>query len=120
MLPLPASFASPDRSALAVDVGLQPRPPHLVQKRQSPLPLFAPLACSNPSIITHDVGLQVHLPDLVQQRQGPLPLVALLARTYSSIATIMSGSNFSSHISLSSARARCHWLPFSNALIPAL
>ena len=30
------------------------------------------------------------------------------------------GSSFASHISLSSAKARCHCLPLSHALIPAL
>eukprot|EP00959_Pyramimonas_sp_CCMP1952_P373683 7825866-Pyramimonas_sp.AAC.1 len=31
-----------------------------------------------------------------------------------------SGSSFASHISLSSARPRCHCAPFPHALIPAL
>ena len=48
--------------------------------------------------------------------------MALLARALPGIVGEMMklGSNFASHISLSSAKARCHWSPLLHALIPAL
>ncbi|CAK0898215.1 unnamed protein product [Prorocentrum cordatum] len=51
-----------------------------------------------------------------------LPLLGVSARADpSAVAAWMTvGSSFASHISLSSARARCHCLPFAHALIPAL
>ncbi|CAK0793110.1 unnamed protein product [Prorocentrum cordatum] len=68
-----------------------------------------------------DFGLQLRLPHLAEQRQSPLPLLAFLARADPGAAADMtSDSNFTSRISLSSARARCHSSPFSQALIPAL
>ncbi|CAK0898216.1 unnamed protein product [Prorocentrum cordatum] len=50
-----------------------------------------------------------------------LPLLGVSARADpSAVAAWMTvGSSFASHISLSSARARCHCLPFAHALIPA-
>ncbi|CAK0808239.1 unnamed protein product [Prorocentrum cordatum] len=70
--------------------------------------------------LTDAVGLQCHPPHLAKQRKSPLPLLALLARADHSVVAMALGSSFASHISLSSAKARCHCSPFSHALIPAL
>ena len=52
---------------------------------------------------------------------GSVRPLALQARPVRCIAGEMtSGSSVASHISLSSAKARCHCSPFSHALIPAL
>ncbi|CAK0810542.1 unnamed protein product [Prorocentrum cordatum] len=83
--------------------------------------LLALLARTDPSAVDDGVGLQLPLPHLAQQRQGPLPLLALLARTDpSTLGEVALGSSFASHSSPSSARALCHCLPSSHALIPAL
>ncbi|CAK0898190.1 unnamed protein product, partial [Prorocentrum cordatum] len=125
-LPLLCLLASADPSAVADIVGLQLGLPHLAQKHQSPLPLLALLARADPSVVadarycsTDVVGRKPRLPHLAQQRQSLLPLFALLARADPSVVMTL-GSSFASHISLSSASARCHCSPFSHALIPAL
>ena len=52
---------------------------------------------------------------------GSLPLLAFPASAGGGVVGEMTlGSSLASHISLSSAKARCHCLPFSHALIPAL
>ncbi|CAK0826944.1 unnamed protein product [Prorocentrum cordatum] len=74
-----------------------------------------------PALQLDGVGLKLRLPRLTQQPHSPLPLLALLARADpSAVALVMSGSSFAPRISLSSASARCHCLPFSHALISTL
>ncbi|CAK0829427.1 unnamed protein product [Prorocentrum cordatum] len=119
-LPLLALLASADRSAVADDVGRQLRHPHLAQQRQSLLPLLALLASADPSIVADDVRRQLRFPHLAQHRQRPLPLLALLASADPSVVAMTLGSSFASRISRSSAKARCHSSPFSQALIAAL
>ncbi|CAK0860491.1 unnamed protein product [Prorocentrum cordatum] len=103
-LPLLALLARADPSAVADDVGIQPRLPHLAQQRKCPLPLLALLARADPTVFRHlalfpsgtrflrpysidDVGFQLRLPHLAQQRKRPLPLLALLARADPSVVT---------------------------------
>ncbi|CAK0853354.1 unnamed protein product [Prorocentrum cordatum] len=103
-----------------VYVRLQAALPHLAEQRECLLPLAASFTRADSSRIADGIGLKLCLPHLAQKSHSSLPLLALLARADRSVEAMTSGSSFASHISPNSARAPCHCLPFSHALIPVL
>ncbi|CAK0835948.1 unnamed protein product [Prorocentrum cordatum] len=120
-LPLPALLASADPSIVAIALG-STFVSHISRSSARARCHCSPFSqAADPNAVANDVRLYTCLPHLAQQRKGPLPLHALLERADPCVVAITtSSSTFVFHISLSSARARCHCSPLWHALIVAL